>query len=46
MTDPILEPFRRLIPPIGMVDISPIVAILVLQVVQSIIVETLRAMAL
>jgi len=45
VTDPILEPFRRIIPPIGMVDISPIVAILVLQVVQSIIVETLRAMS-
>jgi YggT family protein len=30
ITDPILEPFRRIIPPIGMVDISPMVAVLVL----------------
>lgn len=43
ITDPILEPFRRIIPPIGMIDISPIVAIIVLQVVQSIIIEMLRA---
>lgn len=42
ITDPILEPFRRIIPPIGMIDISPIVAIIVLQVVQSIIIEMLR----
>ena len=29
--DPYLDLFRRIIPPIGMVDISPIFAILVLQ---------------
>ncbi|MDQ0155935.1 YggT family protein [Robertmurraya andreesenii] len=29
--EPYLEPFRRIIPPIGMIDISPIVAILVLR---------------
>jgi len=28
--DPYLEPFRRFIPPFGMIDVSPIVAILVL----------------
>ncbi|HLS08710.1 YggT family protein [Lentibacillus sp.] len=28
--EPYLEPFRRIIPPIGMLDISPIVAIFVL----------------
>lgn len=28
--EPYLEPFRRIIPPLGMIDISPIVAILVL----------------
>lgn len=28
--EPYLEPFRRIIPPIGMMDISPIVAFLVL----------------
>ncbi|MFC4320257.1 YggT family protein [Litchfieldia salsa] len=28
--EPYLEPFRRIIPPLGMIDISPIVGILVL----------------
>ncbi|ARI77557.1 YggT family protein [Halobacillus mangrovi] len=30
MAEPFLEPFRKIIPPLGMIDISPIVAILVL----------------
>lgn len=29
--EPYLEPFRKIIPPIAMIDISPIVAILVLR---------------
>ncbi|HJV17316.1 MAG TPA: YggT family protein [Bacillales bacterium] len=29
--EPYLEPFRKIIPPIGMIDISPIVAIFVLR---------------
>lgn len=29
---PYLEPFRRIIPPLGMIDISPIVAIIVLRI--------------
>ena len=33
ITEPVLAPFRRLIPPIGMIDISFIVAILVVQLV-------------
>ena len=31
VTGPILAPFRRLIPPLGGIDISPIIAILALQ---------------
>ncbi len=31
LVEPYLEPFRKLIPPIGMIDISPIVAIFALQ---------------
>jgi len=30
IVEPYLEPFRKIIPPIGMIDISPIVALLVL----------------
>lgn len=33
-TDPLLEPARRIIPPIGGMDISPIVVILILQGLQ------------
>jgi YggT family protein len=39
---PILAPFRRIIPPIGTIDISPIVAIMVLQLVVQVIVSVLR----
>ncbi|WLR43611.1 YggT family protein [Bacillus carboniphilus] len=31
IVEPFLEPFRRFIPPIGMIDISPIVALITLQ---------------
>lgn len=42
ITDPILEPLRRVIPPIGMMDITPIVALLLLSFIQAII-QTLVA---
>jgi len=29
--EPYLEPFRRIIPPLGMIDISPLVAIFILR---------------
>ena len=34
VTRPILEPFRRIIPPLGGIDISPIVVLLLLQFVR------------
>jgi len=34
ITDPIMEPFRRLIPPLGMFDISPIVVLFLLHFLQ------------
>jgi YggT family protein len=37
ITDPILAPLRRIIPLIGMVDITPIVAILILQILSQVI---------
>lgn len=40
-TDPILVPFRRLIPPLGMFDISPIIVLFILQVFQRAIAGTL-----
>lgn len=41
---PILAPFRKIIPPIGTIDISPIVAIMVLNFVANGIVYLLRGM--
>nr|WP_052114825.1 YggT family protein [Pontibacillus sp. HN14] len=32
--EPYLEPFRKIIPPLGMIDISPIVAIFALNIAQ------------
>lgn len=41
VTEPILEPLRRVIPPLAMFDISPIVAIFLLQILTRIVVEVL-----
>lgn len=35
ITDPVLEPFRRIIPPLGVFDISPIVVLLLLNFLQA-----------
>lgn len=43
ITDPILRPFRRLIPAIGGVDISPIIVLLLLRGVQLFILPPLQA---
>jgi len=32
-TDPVLAPLRRVIPPIGVIDITPLVAIVVLNLI-------------
>ena len=34
LAEPVLAPFRRLLPPLGGLDLSPIVAFLTIQVVQ------------
>ncbi|MDT5157124.1 MAG: YggT family protein [Acidobacteriota bacterium] len=40
-TEPILGPFRRLIPPLGMIDISPIVVLFLLDLLQRAVAVTL-----
>lgn len=42
ITEPILAPLRRVIPPVGMVDISPVIALLLLQIVQQVLVAIIR----
>jgi YggT family protein len=41
VTEPVLGPFRRIIPPLGMFDISPMVVLLLIQLLQSAIMGTL-----
>ncbi len=42
ITEPILAPLRRVIPAIGMFDISPIVALVLLQFLQGVLDQALR----
>jgi YggT family protein len=42
VTEPILSPFRRVLPTIGMMDLSPLAAMLVLQFLSSQVVPMLR----
>lgn len=41
-TDPYLNLFRKIIPPLGMIDISPMVAFFALQIIQWILFSILR----
>ncbi|HEX8747598.1 MAG TPA: YggT family protein [Pyrinomonadaceae bacterium] len=41
VTEPVLAPFRRIIPPLGMFDISPIVVLLLLRLLQEFVAGTL-----
>jgi YggT family protein len=41
MTEPILAPIRRVLPTFGMLDFSPLVAIILLQIIQAVLVSAL-----
>lgn len=41
ITEPVLGFFRRIIPPIGMIDISPIVAFIALDILRRVIIHLL-----
>ena len=41
VTEPVLKPFRKFIPRLGMIDISPLVAIIVLDIVKGIVMQLL-----
>jgi YggT family protein len=42
VTDPVLRPFRRIIPPLGGVDISPIIVLLIITGVRVILLPALH----
>jgi len=44
-TDPYLNFFRKFIPPLGMMDFSPIIAFLCLSFIQGLVINLLRGMA-
>ncbi len=42
----IMAPFKAVIPPIGMIDISPLIAFIVLQIIEQLIVRILMSLGL
>ena len=46
LTEPVLRPCRRLLPPIGGMDLSPIIALLAIQVLKMLLLPPLRQLAL
>ncbi len=43
ITDPIMRPLRKVVPPLGTIDITPIVALILLQIVQYILIRIIIA---
>lgn len=43
ITDPIIDPLRRVVPPIGMIDITPMVAMILLFMISSILMSSLES---
>ena len=41
LVEPMLAPIRRLVPPVGMIDVSPMILILVIQVIEVVLVNLL-----
>ncbi|ADU64902.1 protein of unknown function YGGT [Desulfurispirillum indicum S5] len=42
ITEPVLEPFRRIIPPLGGVDLSPIVVFILIRFLENLILGSFR----
>lgn len=46
ITEPVLSVFRRIIPPLGVIDLSPIVAFFALEILRQILVSVLSSIGL
>lgn len=46
MTEPVMRPFRQILPPIGGLDLSPILLFMLLNWVANMLVSTLRGLGL
>ncbi len=44
IVDPLLRPIRRVVPPLGMIDFSPLVLIILIQVVQTLLISLLASL--
>ncbi|MDI3270337.1 MAG: YggT family protein [Bacillota bacterium] len=44
LTEPVVTPIRRVLPPMGGLDFSPLVALILLRVIQSLLVQLLVAL--
>jgi YggT family protein len=40
--EPMLTPIRRIMPPMGMIDLSPLVLLIVIQLIETVIIGILR----
>lgn len=43
ITEPILAPIRRVVPRLGMMDLSPLVAIIALQIIQQLLLQAVAS---
>ena len=41
VTEPILQPIRKIVPPLGMFDLTPMIALILLSVIQSVLLSSL-----
>lgn len=44
IVEPLLAPVRRIVPAVGMIDFSPVVLLIVIQLVESLLIGLLRSM--
>ena len=42
ITEPIVSPIRRVVPPLGMIDLSPLIAMLLLQLMSQFLTSAVR----
>lgn len=45
IVQPMLSPIRRIVPPLGMFDLSPMILLILVQVVESLLISLLSGMA-
>lgn len=42
VTEPVLAPIRRVVPPVGGIDFSPILALILIQLVSTVVIQIVR----